>query len=72
MKSFYHYMMAYRGIQTKGDPKKKLAEWMFNEHDFPKQSKEYMEISQYLEFHTPFPEALTTFDIVWEEYAQDN
>lgn len=65
-------MMSYRGIQSKHDPKKKLADWMFREHDFPKQSTDYHVISQYFEFHSPFPEALTTFDEVWEEYKQTN
>ncbi len=65
-------MMMYRGIQEKNDSRKALADWMFHDHDFPKHSSDYLEISQYLEYHTPFSEALTTFDQVWEEYIQIN
>lgn len=71
MKSFYHFAMRYRGVKDKHDPKKRLADWMFHEHDFPKQSNDHHELTDYLEFNSPFPEALITFDEVWEEYISN-
>ncbi|PKR78799.1 hypothetical protein CEY16_03325 [Halalkalibacillus sediminis] len=68
MKPFYHYMLQYRGVKDKDDPRKRLADWMFNDHDFPKQETDYDELSRYLELNSPFPEALQTFDDVWDDY----
>lgn len=65
-------MMTYRGIRDKSNSKKALADWMFTDHDFPKHTSDYNEISQYLEFNPPFTEALTVFDDVWEDYVQNN
>lgn len=67
MKSFYHFMMRYRGNKELDDTRK-LAEWMFYDHNFPKQATAYHEISDYIEWHTPFPEAIAAFDEVWENY----
>ncbi|KGX87901.1 YozE family protein [Pontibacillus litoralis] len=70
MKSFYQFMMSYRG-KIEADEQSQLAEWMFQEHDFPKYSDSYEEISRYLEEHSPFASALRTFDYVWEQYEQE-
>ncbi|MCA1023230.1 YozE family protein [Halobacillus litoralis] len=69
MKSFYHYMMRYRG-NKKMDEEKQLAEWMFKDHSFPKQSVSYDEISRYLEWNAPFAGALSLFDRLYDEYEQ--
>ncbi|WP_188205973.1 YozE family protein [Alkalibacillus aidingensis] len=68
MRSFYHYVMRYRGIHEKSDYRKQLADWMFHDHDFPKQSSNYDELTSYLEMNSPFPEALRIFDELWNEY----
>mgnify|MGYP001297339058 CR=1 FL=1 len=68
MKTFYQYAMIYRGVQKKNDFKKMLADWMFKDHNFPKYSNDYDELSRYLEWNSPFPEALKTFDELWDEY----
>ncbi|WP_208590994.1 YozE family protein [Gracilibacillus suaedae] len=70
MKSFYHFMMRYRGNKQLDDARR-LADWMFYDHDFPKHSNDYYEISSYLEWHTPFPEAAATYDHLWEEYIDE-
>jgi uncharacterized protein YozE (UPF0346 family) len=67
MRSFYHFMMTYRG-KKKADDESRLADWMFADHNFPKQSKSYHEISDYLEWNSPFSNALTVFDALWDEY----
>ncbi|MGM8216395.1 YozE family protein [Bacillaceae bacterium W0354] len=69
MKTFYQYSMMYRGVQKKDDEKRKLADWMFKDHNFPKYSDDYDELSRYLEYHSPFPEATKTFDELWDEYV---
>lgn len=67
MRSFYHYMMRYRDVKQQTN-ERKLADWMFEDHDFPKQSKSYDEISRYLEWNIPFTEASRVFDTLWDEY----
>ena len=70
MRSFYHFAMSYRGIRDRHNNKKRLADWMFQEHDFPKQTTSYAELTDYLEFNSPFPEALSIFDELWTEYLR--
>jgi len=70
LRSFYHFAMQYRGIQNKHDARKQLAEAIFRDHGFPKQSVNYNEISEYLEMNSPFPEAIQVFDQLWEEYER--
>ncbi|MFQ3543067.1 YozE family protein [Halobacillus rhizosphaerae] len=67
MRSFYHYMMRYRGNKQQ-DGAKKLADWMFEDHSFPKQAKTYNEISSYLEWNIPFTNALSVFDQLYDAY----
>ncbi|MFC0523237.1 YozE family protein [Pontibacillus salicampi] len=67
MKSFYHYMMTFRGKENP-DEESNLADWIFYDHSFPKQSKSYEEISRYLEGNAPFASALRTFDDIWDKY----
>ncbi|ELK44227.1 YozE family protein [Halobacillus sp. ACCC02827] len=67
MRSFYHYMMRYRGNLVLNE-EKQLAEWMFKDHSFPRQAKTYDEISRYLEWNAPFPSALSAFDRLYEQY----
>jgi uncharacterized protein YozE (UPF0346 family) len=59
--------MKYRGIKSNSD-EKKMAEWMFHDHAFPKHSHNYGEISDYLEWNIPFPNALMVFDRLWQIY----
>lgn len=69
-RSFYHYMMRFRGDLNEG-PEKKLADWMFHEHSFPKQPATYDELSAYLEYHSPFPGALAAFDHLYDSYLEE-
>lgn len=68
MRTFYHYMMTHRG-KRKADDKSRLADWIFHDHDFPKQSTDYNEISNYLEWNSPFPHALSVYDELWDLYT---
>ncbi|MDC3415320.1 YozE family protein [Aquibacillus salsiterrae] len=67
MQSFYHYMMRYRGAKVATD-ESRLAEWIFHDHDFPKHSTSYDEVSRYLEWNIPFTEAIGVFDRLWDDY----
>lgn len=60
--------MTFRGKKPPDD-QCRLADWAFSDHNFPKQSKNYDEISNYLEWNSPFPTALTVFDELWEIYT---
>lgn len=67
MFTFYRFLMSYRGEKSPTN-ESRLADWCFYDHDFPKHSTNYHEISEYLEWNSPFPEALKTFDALWEAY----
>ena len=69
MRTFYQFLLTYRG-KLKPDNKTKLAEWAFSDHGFPKHSTSYDEISNYLEWNSPFTNALEVFDELWEIYKQ--
>ncbi|MEH6978084.1 YozE family protein, partial [Bacillus pseudomycoides] len=47
-KSFYHYMMKHRASLIRNEISD-LAEAMYDDLSFPKQSEDYDEISSYLE-----------------------
>lgn len=67
MKTFYQHLMTFRGKRVPDD-KSRLADWAFFDHDFPKHSNDYDELSNYLEWNSPFANALRTFDEIWELY----
>ncbi|WP_102027256.1 YozE family protein [Salirhabdus sp. Marseille-P4669] len=69
-RSFYHFMMKYRGMHKHAE-ERKFADWLFQDHSFPKHSSTYDEISQYLEWNSPFPSALSLFDRLWSVYEAE-
>ncbi|HLS35763.1 MAG TPA: YozE family protein [Bacillota bacterium] len=69
MKTFYEFMLTFRG-KVIADEQSKLAEWVFHDHSFPKHSTDYDEISDYLEWNSPFVNALNVFDELWEVYEE--
>jgi len=71
MKTFYQFIITYRG-KLIADDESKLADWVFHDSAFPKQSIHYDEISEYLEWNSPFPNALAVFDILWEKYEVEH
>ncbi len=67
MKSFYHFLITYR--QPKNiDDITKFANDAFHDHSFPKQSKDYHEISHYLEMNGHYLSSMSIFDDAWEKY----
>ncbi|MBM7598408.1 uncharacterized protein YozE (UPF0346 family) [Virgibacillus halotolerans] len=67
MRPFYQFLLTYRG-KKQADDKSNLADWAFFDHNFPKYSKDYNEISNYLEWNSPFINALVVFDELWDVY----
>ncbi|HLS59681.1 MAG TPA: YozE family protein [Virgibacillus sp.] len=67
MLTFYQFVMTYRNSKTATN-ESRLAEWIFADHDFPKHVIDYNQISNYLEWNSPFPEALIVFDELWDVY----
>ena len=67
MKTFYQFLLTYRG-KVQSDDQSRLADWAFFDHNFPKHATNYNEISNYLEWNSPFTNALNVFDEIWDLY----
>lgn len=70
-RSFYHYVETYRGKLIQTD-ESELAENIFMDLQFPKQSKNYDEISHYLETNAYYIPNMDIFDTLWELYIENN
>lgn len=68
-KSFYLYVLTYRGGDWT-DPKVRFAEEMFHEHNFPKQSTDFHELSDYIESYATENLTIETFDTLWALYEE--
>ncbi|MEB2282811.1 YozE family protein [Lysinibacillus xylanilyticus] len=66
-KSFYLYVLTFRGGDW-SDPKVRFAEEMFHEHNFPKQSSEFDELSSYIESYATDNLKIEVFDELWPLY----
>lgn len=70
MRTFYHFVITFRG-KIKPDSESKFAEWAFKDHSFPRHSKDYNEISTYIELYSPSPDTVLTFDQLWRKYEEN-
>ena len=66
MKSFYHFVLTYRGA---ADDKGDFAEAMFNDPMFPKAATDFDELSAYIEMQADPYLSTYIFDELWEIYA---
>lgn len=66
-KSFYHFLMKYRHPAPK-DFISQFANHAYLDHNFPKHSANYHEISSYLELNGFYLENMVIFDEAWELY----
>ncbi|WP_413309387.1 YozE family protein [Bacillus sp. 1P10SD] len=66
-KSFYHFLMKYRHPAPK-DRISLFANHAYMDHSFPKSSKDYQELSSYLELNGQYLESMSTFDEAWQLY----
>lgn len=69
-RSFYHYMLTQRGPNHL-DEVAVLANEIAEDIQFPKQSDDYHEISDYVEFVNYVPN-MDIFDRAWERYLDHN
>ncbi|WP_163100894.1 YozE family protein [Peribacillus alkalitolerans] len=69
MKTFYQFLMTYRQPKAKDDITK-FANEAYEDHGFPKQSKDYDEISRYLEMYGEYLPSMAIFDEAWDKYKQ--
>jgi len=67
-KSFYLYVLTFRGGDW-SDAKVRFAEEMFNEHNFPKQSMDFDELSSYIESYATDNLKIEVFDELWSLYV---
>lgn len=70
-KSFYQYLMAKKG-PSHTDNLQLFATEVSKDSQFPKYSKDYDEISSYLELNTDYLNNLSYFDDFWELYLNDS
>ncbi|MCZ0755709.1 YozE family protein [Anoxybacillus sp. J5B_2022] len=70
MRSFYRYLLKFRDGK-KDDPVVRLANGVYYDHSFPKNSADYDEISRYLEMNGDYLESMSIFDEVWERFLQE-
>ncbi|MBP3041729.1 YozE family protein [Bacillaceae bacterium Marseille-Q3522] len=66
-KSFYHFLMTYRHPQPK-DEISEFANAAYRDHGFPKSSKDYHQLSNYLELNGDYLKTMSIFDKAWELY----
>ncbi|WP_272158438.1 YozE family protein [Streptococcus sp. HN38] len=66
-KSFYAWLMAQRNPKS-NEPVAILADYAFEESDFPKQSDDFDVVSRFLEESASFAFSMSDFDVIWEEY----
>lgn len=65
--SFYHWLMTQRNPKSH-EPVALLADLVFAEGDFPKQSHDFETISHFLELEASFAFSMDDFDRIWEDY----
>ncbi len=70
-RSFFHYVETYRG-KIHQTEESLLAEHIFSDLQFPKQSTDYDEISHYLETNAYYIPSMDIFDTLWEHYIENN
>ncbi|ANZ99969.1 YozE family protein [Carnobacterium divergens] len=69
--SFFHFLMTERDPH-KNDEVTKFANDVYLDVSFPKQSENYQEISDYLEFYGDYLSSMSVFDNAWERYLERN
>lgn len=67
--TFYNFLMKYRAPVERDDVTR-LANLAFGDSLFPKQAKEFEQVSSYLETEAPFYFNLTLFDEIWQTYLE--
>ena len=66
-KTFYTFLMTQRNPDST-DAIAEFANSAFLDQSFPKQSKDFHELSQYLELNAGYLPTMTVFDDAWQAY----
>ena len=69
--SFYQYLMSRRNRKAVADPIANFANNAFYDDSFPKQSKNYNQVSKYLEEYASYLPNMTIFDKAWQQYIDN-
>jgi len=67
-KTFYHFILKYKNPGAT-DEISVFANHVFRDHGFPSRSKDYDEISRYLEAEGDYLPSMAVFDRAWELYT---
>lgn len=68
--SFYHYVQIFRNADLLDrDQQAQFAELVFLDGDFPKSASDFEMISNYIELNQRYSDYVSTFDEVWQSYA---
>ena len=67
-RSFYQFALKYRG-KIVADDFSRFADSMFLDHSFPKNSRDFDQLSKYIEEKAHPVMKASTFDEMWEEYT---
>lgn len=68
--TFYEFLMTKRDSQAH-DEISNFAKNVFLDHSFPKQSKNYHEITEYLELNGNYLVSMDIFDDAWKEFGEN-
>lgn len=68
-KSFFEYLMTQRNPQPNNEVEE-FANQAFFDQVFPKQSRDFDEISKYLELNVGYLQSMSIFDSAWQRYLE--
>ncbi|WP_353990332.1 YozE family protein [Pediococcus argentinicus] len=68
-KTFYQYLMTQRNPES-SEEVANFANNAFFDQSFPKQSKDFEELSQYLELNGNYLHNMSVFDLAWQQYLE--
>ncbi|MFV5783250.1 YozE family protein [Pediococcus acidilactici] len=68
-KTFYQFLMTQRNPEP-NDEVEEFANQAFFDHSFPKQDRDFEEISKYLELNGSYLQNMTIFDQAWQRYLE--
>ncbi|MEE6657190.1 YozE family protein [Pediococcus acidilactici] len=68
-KTFYQFLMTQRNPEP-NDEVEEFANQAFFDQSFPKQDRDFEEISKYLELNGSYLQSMTIFDQAWQRYLE--
>ncbi|KAF0426852.1 YozE family protein [Pediococcus acidilactici] len=68
-KTFYQFLITQRNPEP-NDEVEEFANQAFFDQSFPKQDRDFEEISKYLELNGSYLQSMTIFDQAWQRYLE--